>query len=354
MRRDKVSIIIPVYNAAKHIEKCLQSVLNQTYKNIEIVIINDGSTDNSKDICDSYVAEYEQIRLINQKNSGPSAARNSGLQASTGKYIQFVDSDDTINALMTETLVNSIRNEIQLVICGYRDIKINKGIDKTVEFQPHNCGIKDIKDFNDNFMDYYLAGFVSSVCNKLYLLAMIKKNSIQFNNDIRWGEDLLFNIKYYKCCKKINIIPNVLYNYMNFEFSSLTRSYKKNLFTNRKLLLKKIEDYLINTNTYKDLNKSGLSYMYLKKLILCFENVINQKNELKFKDKLNELKNIVSDNSLDILDNNIDYLKTNLQDKLVLFLVKIKFSLGIYAYFLFKKFLRKNLSVVYNLLKKFL
>lgn len=351
MRKDKVSIIIPVYNAARHLEKCLNSVLNQTYDNIEVVIVNDGSTDNSKEICELFAEKNKQIKLINQENSGPSVARNSGIKSSTGKYIQFVDSDDTIEKDMTQKYVDSINDEVELVICGYRSILIETGNKKIAEKIPKHCGIIHINDFLNIFGVYYENWLINSLWNKFYTADVIKKNNIGFDPDIRLGEDLLFTLKYIIRCKRINVIPDVLYNYIALESGSLTRSYRKNLFINQKMLFQKVKEFLKENNSYNELNQMINKKMYFDSIIVCFENTINQKNSLNYIKKINEIKNIIDDETIiGIIYNKTDDELT-IQHKFIRLLLVMKSSFGIYVYFSIKDFIRSNFISFFRVVK---
>ena len=119
---ETISIIIPVYNVEKYLNKCLNSVIEQTYKNIEVILIDDGSTDNSGKICDEYAKNDIRIKIIHQQNGGVSTARNNGLEHATGKYITFVDSDDYIEKEMIETMAKKImKKNADIVICGVTD-----------------------------------------------------------------------------------------------------------------------------------------------------------------------------------------------------------------------------------------
>ena len=198
-----MSIIIPVYNAADYLDNCLRSVLQQTYKNIEIILVDNGSTDNSKEICTSYTQKYSNIKLIEQMNSGPSAARNNGIINSTGDYIQFVDSDDTIDKNMTETLVNTLEKHAQLVICGFRRIHIKSG--KTEELTNKSNAVYNIDEFLNAFGMHYEDWLINSVCNKIYVSDIVKKNNIEFNSSINM-EGLIINLDYLKRCQRIVLI----------------------------------------------------------------------------------------------------------------------------------------------------
>jgi len=335
--RGKVSIIIPVYNSARHLEKCLNSVVKQTYDDIEIIIVNDGSTDDSKKICESFKSTYKNIKLINQENSGQATARNKGIQVSTGENIQFVDSDDTIDFDMTQKLVNSINDEIQLVICGYRKIQADKIIDNF----PGIYGTKDIKDFLNIFCVYFENLVINSSCNKLYVSEVIKKNALNFDPDIRLGEDFFFNLQYIQKCKKICVIKDVLYNYMAVGYESITRRYKKDMFLIKKMIFENMKKFLEENDSYNEQNQKILEYTYLKTLIACFENIINPQNSLKAAERINEIKKIINDESVNII-RNINDEKIEFQNKIVRFMIMRKLSFGIFVFFSVKGLLRRR------------
>lgn len=116
----KISIIVPIYNVEKYLQKCVDSILCQTYKNLEIILVNDGSPDNCPAICDEYAKKDKRIKVIHKQNGGVSSARNAGLDVATGKYVQFVDSDDWVEPEYSKTMINLIEeNNCDLGICGY-------------------------------------------------------------------------------------------------------------------------------------------------------------------------------------------------------------------------------------------
>ena len=165
---NKVSIIIPVYNVQKYLRKCLDSIVNQTFKNIEIIIINDGSSDNSLNICKEYSKKDKRINIINKHNEGVSKARNTGLLYATGEYISFIDSDDWVEQNMIEELYNSITsNKADLCICNF--IKENKNKRDYIKSNINQKILigKEIKDYltiplierEDNEKEHILAGF---------------------------------------------------------------------------------------------------------------------------------------------------------------------------------------------------
>lgn len=351
--KDMVSIIIPMYNAGKSIEHCLKSLINQTYDNIEIILVNDGSTDNTQKICQDYKTKHKNIILLNQENSGPSVARNKGIEVSNGRYIQFVDSDDFIDKQMTYKLVSEMSNEISLVICGLKTFYLDAGEKKVINWESDYCGIMEKKIFLEAFWSYYENRLINSPCNKLYISDIIKSKNIYFKPKEFMGEDLLFNLEYINQCKRINIINDTLYNYITFNSDSLTRSYKKNLFENQKMLLEEIIRFLIENNAFNPKNKSIINKQYIKSIISCFENIINLGNNLNFKNKITEIKYIMKDKTVDNALKNIDITDLKLQDNIVIKLLEKKHPYGLFYFFILKGFVRNYFQPIFRKLKDF-
>lgn len=192
---DKISIIIPVYNVEPYIEKCLDSILKQTYKNLEIICINDGSTDGSGRICDVYVQKDERIRVFHKENEGVGSARNIGLEHFTGKYIAFVDPDDWIEPQMYEVLYSLVKSqEVSIgVVNYYKDT-----IDSTQAMCNQWAISSGVIDSHDILLyafnrDHYM-GFGAYLWNKLFVADIITANGkkLAFNHELEVGEDIVF------------------------------------------------------------------------------------------------------------------------------------------------------------------
>ena len=195
-----VTIIIPIYNTEKYLDKCLESVRNQTYEDIEIVMIDDGSTDKSNDIAKKYVDVDRRFKLISQKNKGVSAARNKGLDISKGDYILFVDSDDWIEPHMVEILVRDINKyKVNIVCCQSDRDKIFTGTES--KLWDKDLAIRKFlvhKEIN------------GSLVNKLFKKILIGKT--RFSESIKYGEDALFLWENLLNVSSIFIIPDILYH----------------------------------------------------------------------------------------------------------------------------------------------
>lgn len=211
-----ISIIVPIYNTARFLNKCIESIVNQTYRNIEIILINDGSTDDSLDICKAYASWDSRITIIDKENEGVATARNVGLEIATGDYIGFVDSDDYIAPDMYENMLEAIRsNAADIAECGYYLCDENYAILYDRQLQ------NDITIGSNNCLHEYLnkSNTENFAWNKLY-----RKESLRGlrYSDYKYSEDYLFNVKaFFKCNKKVAINVNCYYHVANH--SSATR-----------------------------------------------------------------------------------------------------------------------------------
>ena len=261
-----VSIVVPVHNSSKYLKRCLDSVLNQTYKNIEVITVENGSTDDSLEILKSY---EPQIKVIKLDSKSLGTARNTGINASIGDYISFIDSDDTIKKEFIEELVNSIEYEkSDLSICGIREIHEEKKEEIIRENFPHkNIGREEIKN--------NLAKFDYGPCNKLYKRDIIIKNKLTFPTNLKY-EDVPFVVEAIINAKKISFVTDFLYHYViKKSGETITRDERIfDIITICTMVEKKLDkiDYVNKTNFFVKV----LSY-YLKNS--CYIKNIKLRNE---------------------------------------------------------------------------
>ena len=210
----KVSIIVPIYNTEKYLTKCLDSITNQTYRNLEIILVDDGSSDNSGKIADDYAKKDKRIQVIHQKNAGQSAARNVGIKKSTGDYLSFIDSDDEIRLDYTEKLLNLYDDEASITACGHQYKRLKENTSKNLYQSPLRPRHK-----NESKKAYILQllakdGRMYSCNNKLFRASIIKDNSLAFDIKLNFAEDTKFVLDYLKKAKgEIKYIPEPLYIY---------------------------------------------------------------------------------------------------------------------------------------------
>lgn len=206
-----VSIIVPVHNREHVLERCLCSLRTQTYDNFEFIIINDGSTDHSKQIIDKYESLDSRFIIIHKENEGVSETRNLGLSLAKGEYVQFVDSDDWLPTHATQSYVSSIENDCEMVISDY-----NRVVEKNIMVRGHMfvSGIISQEEFALQMMRAPANFYYGVLWNKLYRLDIIRQNNIHFQKERYWCEDFLFNLEYLKFVKQVYVLPEELYYYV--------------------------------------------------------------------------------------------------------------------------------------------
>lgn len=203
----RLSVIIPLYNSEKYIDSCLENLINQISDEDEIILINDGSIDNSEKKCLEYESKYKNIQYYQTNHKGPSGARNLGLNKVSGKYIIFLDIDDSIEKTYISKLLKHIEN-YDMVVCGYNLIKVEKNEKNIIKMKSQEIERKYIKKILNNELMF------NTLWNKIYRADIIKNNKIQFDEGETRGEDAIFNMDYIKNVKNsIYVIDDILYNY---------------------------------------------------------------------------------------------------------------------------------------------
>lgn len=236
-----VSIIVPVFNAEKSLKKCIESLLCQLYQQIEILLIDDGSTDSSGRICDDFAAKDNRIQVIHKVNGGVSSARNIGLDVAKGEYIQFVDSDDWLEPDFTQCLVDAMeKNGVELVISGCTLVESEGTSYKRLESEVFQNADEWSKVFGNLYKTYSL----NSPWNKLFLAKRVKH---KFPEGISLGEDIIFVLDYLRQISRIALTDAVGYCYDMRVESSLTRQYNDKDLKVAKMLYQKAKEYSIKT-----------------------------------------------------------------------------------------------------------
>lgn len=293
---DKVSVIVPIYNAEEYLSECIDSIIYQTYKNLEIILVNDGSLDNSVNICKQYVDNDSRIKLIDGENHGVSYARNKGIQEATGKYIIFIDSDDIVEKNYVDILTKGMNWNINLVVCAYEEVQLNKRKIFNISSYDYDLLTGTLKE------DFYIIkDFLNTPWGKLYKLDIIKKYNIMFPCEHNIAEDQIFNYKYFLHVKKYKFINEALYLYVQRDNISLTK-------------VRNLESFISDLLNFK-LKKSFLRKMDIKEydkilsewailLVNKYVFINGEKNNYKnFKNRVKKIKEIFS--SIKIWDYNL-------------------------------------------------
>lgn len=305
----KVSIIVPVFNAESYIERCINSILAQDYKDWELILVNDGSIDKSGKICDNFAKEYNQIKVIHKTNGGVSSARNLGLDNASGEWITFVDADDWIDRKYCSNLVSKATSPLSFVMSRH------SFIDKEIKYinECDNISGEDRINFiiSNNLLDY------SGPYCKLFNNRIIKKYKLKFPENIHMGEDGIFLVKYLNVTKYLTVLNIDNYHYQNnnqslshryFDFESEYDCYRIWKYEIKNLLKNKIWNNEDELNKIIWKNRIGDTFF---RCILCLSR---QNSKLSYKQLKTYLKSI---NENDWLEFNKYYIANTTQRKIV-------------------------------------
>lgn len=222
----QLSIIIPVYQAEKSLAGAIESVVNIIRQGIEILLINDGSSDNSLKICQKYEQRYSFIHLFSQDNRGVSVARNTGIEKACGKYVMFLDSDDELSKDSLSSILSIIdkQGDVPLIIFGFRYVYPDAIVEQMMNI---DSGFYKLDEIKNNFFDWYESRILHNIGTKVYQRALLLKNRIRFSEDKSYLEDITFCLDYLACINKFYYINDSYYEYRIENNQSLSSGYKE-------------------------------------------------------------------------------------------------------------------------------
>ncbi len=247
---DKISVIVPIYNVEDYVAQCIESICAQTYTNLEIILVNDGSTDNCLTIMEKYAAKDDRVVVINQKNQGANAARNSGLLQATGEWVCFVDGDDWIDTIMCEELSKYFSQDWDVIFYSYRKV-YPSGISE----KKYSDGCFEItkEDFRElqlatlNRLGPYRFGVNTmetvSIVDKIYRREFLIKNNLFLNEKLPKLQDLFFNLQIYDYANRGFVVNKVFYNYRIYG-GSVSRRYQKDIVMKFQLIHKYLDEFI--------------------------------------------------------------------------------------------------------------
>lgn len=246
-----VSLIIPIYNAEKYLRRCLDSAMQQTFSDMEIIVVNDGSDDSSLDICREYEQLDSRFRVIDKANTGVSDSRNCALEAAQGEYLQFLDSDDWLAPDATESLVYAAKKfDCDLVIADFYRVD---GAVFTEKQHIRERGLLTREQYAEYMMQDPADFYYGVLWNKLYRRSIIDRYQIRMNPDLRWCEDFLFNLSFIRYAERFTAIQTPIYYYMKRKGSIVSTDWKKaNAMLLKFQLLKEYKELYQSMNLYEE------------------------------------------------------------------------------------------------------
>ncbi len=308
----EISVIVPVYNVEEKIERCLDSLKNQSFTDFEVILINDGSSDKSGEICEKYIATDERFKVINQKNQGVSVARNIGISLANGKYLAFVDSDDYVNIDYLYSLYDAIIScNADIAMCNYYMASLSEND----VYMKHGYGEGDVLE-KDSIKSVFYKHILDNDCtigyfclwNKIYKSSLIKENHIFLDKEMSFGEDMLFVMKCMEICKKIIFIEEPLYYYEMMENGLFSR-YRRNLLSD---VMKCYRSLILQLNVKGIVELFPLTLKYYGYIMQYIRGIIE--NESK---KISMIRNVYKDKIVQqIMGNLCSFLEYEKTDKL--------------------------------------
>lgn len=310
-----ISIIVPVFKTEKYIRQCVDSIIEQTYTDFELILVDDGSPDGCPIICEEYAKRDARVKVIHKKNEGVSAARNDGVQAAEGKYVAFVDSDDLMPGDALEKLAQHIENEEYDAIFGNHVLDYDgKRLPKKPRIASGKYSYLELRNriIDDGTMTGFLFG---SVWAGIYKRDILIRNGIVFNNNVRVNEDGLFNFEFICCCANVRVIEEYVYIYRQWKAAVKTPVLEKD---------RRFKDCEIALNEYiENRNEDFSTQLKRRRISIAFWNAIRiQDSKCNWKQARVYLRAILLDDTLTPCYDCLDYSKMNRFKKVLCNLMK--------------------------------
>lgn len=325
----KVSIIVPVYNVEKYLKRCVDSLVGQTLKDIEIILVDDGSPDGCPKMCDDFAAADSRIKVVHKPNGGLGSARNAGLEVAQGEYVAFVDSDDYVLAETYATFVKKAEKYALDTVFGGYVYHFPNGRQEDRALTDMLCVSKDVANFIDGMLTD--DNIVVSVWTSIYRRSIIEDNNLRFVSEREYlSEDIMFNIDFLVRCRSVGSVPKAFYHYC-YNGDSLTQSFKPEKIVSSFRLFETIVQRL-EQHGYAELKDSACRYLLdltvgvLKSMIkscLSMNEKIRLSREMFAYERWTSISQLVSSHS-----------QVKLQKRVLLFL--IKHNMYYSCYFLFR------------------
>lgn len=323
-----LSIIVPVYNVEDYLPKCIDSIINQTFHQLEIILVNDGSTDTSPQICDAYAKKDARVKVIHQLNAGVSVARNKGIEFATGDYITFVDSDDWLEPIMYENMyaITQLEQPSDVIMCDFNAVKKSskEEISATIRkgFYSKQHIIDELYPTLLVKEDFGRVPIVS-VWSCLFKRSLLIGYNIKFDADLLYSEDYLFMAEVIIRANSFYYLKeNYFYNYLQYE-ESRSKKYQSVWWENLLYLNRELEKLLKNNNEYDFNRQIRLQLIHSALFIL---NSICKNDTMHIKKKLEAIRFILKQQQLTAAFSNLSLNKQRITLKVVLYLIKYKMA----------------------------
>lgn len=324
----KISIVIPIYNMKDYIKSGLDRILQQSFSDFEIILVNDGSCDGSKIICDQYAEDNDKVKVIHKENGGAGSARNKGIELAQGKYIMFIDIDDIIEDDMLEIMFNEIENtESDLVICNHNLIK-NESLINNAKNLDKSYSVTGMEECRATYIDLLKKSLIQTPWDKIYKLSIIKDNNLKFS-DLRRCQDTIFNCNYFSYVNSYSVIKDCLYNYKENNLTDQWKKFPKNYFdiclTVDQIYTSAVRAWTINNKK----NEEYLARYFLDETMQCIKYCFSPNWNFNTKERKKYIISIL--NNKRVMEALQIYRSSSIYQKILAFFMKKQYINAIIA-----------------------
>lgn len=331
------SLILPIYNVAPYLERCIDSILSQSFKDYEIILVDDGSTDDSPLICDAYVDRFSNVRVIHKVNGGLASARNAGFELAEGKYVWWIDSDDWIESGALEQL-HSISCENMPDIVKFHYFRVEKETSEIVcNAEPGVYLGEDVADKLLQKAFYATSKYLLSACFHIYRRSFLKRTNISFVSErIVGSEDYLFNLSVLPMAHSVCVLPNALYSYYLRE-GSLTQTYKTDLLERYECLYDMLAQVYKAADVWER-HQKGMKFFYVWHLVrgTCMTQEYQELPGHTFRDGRRNVKKLLRSIKLRKALSGCDMGKLTQKQQMMLLAMKLRMESLFYYLFVIK------------------
>lgn len=292
-----VSVVVPVYNGAPYIRDAVRMIKAQTYSDLEVIFVNDGSSDDSAAICEAAIAGDERFRLINKENGGTARARNAGLDAAHGEYIIFLDVDDEYHPELIEELVRAmVTCQTDMAVCGFRSKLESARKDQPIYFEEKRWPAsvyRNMAEIRKDYISIWDSNIFSYTWNKLYRMEPLRKNKIRFRDGHVYTEDRVFNRLLLSKTQNVAFVDRCLYDYVRERPGSTTEVFRDNMFDIRHLEYVEFKQHFQELEIWNEESREYTSREFVERIAGCIENVFHAKNKLSPKEKYQKIRVLI-------------------------------------------------------------
>lgn len=321
MDKPLVSVVLPIYNVEKYLERCILSVVNQTYRNLEIILVDDGSPDGCPEICDAWARKDSRIKVVHKKNAGLGYARNTGIEHATGEYICFFDSDDYVELNTVELCVDAAVSQNADIVCFGNDVRLQTGelLYTRIPTPPKSVyADQEVRDIAmPNVLSYHAEtgedwNFAMSAWSSMYSVQTIRKSGWRFVSEREIiSEDIYSVLDFYQYVQKMVVVPQALYHYITNPVS-LSRVYRKDRYEKLKFLAEKLTELSVEMGS-EDILRERIFCIFLGLTLGVLKQIASV--QMTKKEKREELLRILNDDYLQFVLREYNYLAEGIQKK---------------------------------------